>query len=316
MATPLNPEQVSPNSCHPVADRAAQDRLLAARIAQGDNAAFDALFCAYRDDLGAFVMSIVGTREAAEEIVHDLFLRLWGGPYPLIARKIGYAPAQWPGVEFHGNDTLRITFRLPLAPAVLPAVVTTAKGATAASRRITAAQFDPAKANNALFVLGRYRPDMLGDPTVCAEPPQPIWRQQEQSQAQAEAARLFGAGTFSSRGADATPRRWWLDSLYNARTDPYSPHVLRVYVNGIRRDYPGQSPLAVLRYIPADQVKEMYYADCKDTSVPIDMRYSIFVVLKPPSLEEQQQVLRRLMLPDSARAQSDTASAKRDAASR
>jgi hypothetical protein len=46
------------------------------------------------------------------------------------------------------------------------------------------------------------------------------------------------------------------------------------------------------------------------------MRYSIFVVLKPPSPEEQQQLLKRLMLPDSVRAQSDTTSAKRDAASR
>lgn len=60
-------------------DQAARDRLLVARIREGDAGAFDALFCAYRDDLGAFVQSIVRSREAAEEIVHDLFLRLWDG---------------------------------------------------------------------------------------------------------------------------------------------------------------------------------------------------------------------------------------------
>lgn len=61
----------------PVSDPAARDRLLVARIRQGDYEAFDALFCAYRDDLGAFVQSIVRSREVAEEVIQDLFLRLW-----------------------------------------------------------------------------------------------------------------------------------------------------------------------------------------------------------------------------------------------
>jgi hypothetical protein len=234
-----------------------------------------------------------------------------GGPYDLVARKIGYGPATWSGVEFNGGDTLPITFRLPPAPTVLPEVIAKGKGSPLASRRIAAGQFNPRKANNALYVLGRYRPDMLGDPTVCPNlPEQPVWRQQEQAQAQAQ--RTFGTGRTPSRGLDATRQRWWLDSVYNVLTDPYSPYVLRVYVNGIRRDYPGQSPLMVLRYLPADQIKEMYYADCNDQSVPIEMRYSIFVVLKPPPPDVQRQVLQRLMPRDSLRVKRDSATSRRD----
>jgi hypothetical protein len=236
-----------------------------------------------------------------------------GGPYDLVARKIGYGPAGWSGVEFNGNDTLPITFRLPPAPTVLPEVVAKGKGAALASRRITAADFNPRKANNGLYVLGRYRPDMLGDPTVCPDlPPQPVWREQEQAQAQAH--QTFGTGNTPSRSLNPAPRRWWLDSVYNVRTDPYSPYVLRVYINGIRRDYPGQSPLMVLRYLPSDQIKEMYYADCNDQSVPIDMRYSIFVVLKQPPPDVQKAVLQRLMPRDSLRARRDSLAPRRDSA--
>lgn len=235
-----------------------------------------------------------------------------GGPYDLVARKIGYGPASWSGVEFNGNDTLPITFRLPPAPTVLPEVTARAKGSALTSRRIAAAQFDPRKATNGLYVLGRYRPDMLGDPTVCPDlPPQPVWREQEQ--AQAEAQRTFGNGNTPSRSMDVTRRRWWLDSVYNVKTDPYSPYVLRVYVNGIRRDYPGQSPLMVLRYLPSDQIKEMYYADCNDTSVPIDMRYSVFVVLKPPPADVQKAALQRLMPRDSLKPKRDSLAVRRDA---
>jgi len=74
MAVPANPE---PTSRATEPDSEARDRLLVARIRQGDVAAFDALFMAYKNDLGAFVHSLVRSPEAAEEIIQDLFLRLW-----------------------------------------------------------------------------------------------------------------------------------------------------------------------------------------------------------------------------------------------
>lgn len=77
MAAPIEPEQVPHAPRAP--DQFARDRLLVARVREGDLDAFDALFCAYRDDLGAFVQGIVYSREAAEEIVLDLFFRLWEG---------------------------------------------------------------------------------------------------------------------------------------------------------------------------------------------------------------------------------------------
>jgi RNA polymerase sigma-70 factor (ECF subfamily) len=54
-----------------------RDKMLVARVRQGDPAALDQLYCLYRDDLGWYVRSIVRSREAAEEIIQDLFLRLW-----------------------------------------------------------------------------------------------------------------------------------------------------------------------------------------------------------------------------------------------
>ncbi|HXE58808.1 MAG TPA: RNA polymerase sigma-70 factor [Gemmatimonadales bacterium] len=50
-----------------------------ARIARGDAQAFEALFRALYDRLCAFAESYVGSPQAAEEIVDDVFLNLWVG---------------------------------------------------------------------------------------------------------------------------------------------------------------------------------------------------------------------------------------------
>jgi RNA polymerase sigma-70 factor (ECF subfamily) len=55
----------------------ARDREWVARIRQGDIAAFEAMYRTYKNDLGAFLESFVRSREAAEEIIQDLFVRLW-----------------------------------------------------------------------------------------------------------------------------------------------------------------------------------------------------------------------------------------------
>jgi hypothetical protein len=56
--------------------RTARDRLLVARIREGDSAAFDELFCAYRNDLGAFVLSIVRSCEVRRTEASRAALRL------------------------------------------------------------------------------------------------------------------------------------------------------------------------------------------------------------------------------------------------
>jgi hypothetical protein len=239
-----------------------------------------------------------------------------GGPYELLARKIGYAPATWTVKDFPPGDTLKITFRLPSAPTILPPVVVDArKGSPLTWRNIRAGEFNPRKTPNALFVLGRSRPDMLGDPVRCPNPPDlPLWRIQEQSAPNplSPSSRLPGQSDPSFGRQKVT--RPWLDSLYMIQRDPFSPYVLRVYVNGIRRDIEGKSPLATLREIPASYIQEMYYADCHDQSVPIDMRYSVFVVLKPLSRAEQEAYVKQALGPRPSKAAKDSAAAKADSA--
>lgn len=58
-------------------DVAARDRDWVARVATGDWAAFELMFRAYKDDLGAFVERYVQSHAVAEEVVQELFLHLW-----------------------------------------------------------------------------------------------------------------------------------------------------------------------------------------------------------------------------------------------
>jgi RNA polymerase sigma-70 factor, ECF subfamily len=53
------------------------DDALADRVAGGDTAAFTKLFLTYYAGLCAFTFEYVGTKESAEELVHDVFLRVW-----------------------------------------------------------------------------------------------------------------------------------------------------------------------------------------------------------------------------------------------
>src|SRR5256885_11941323 len=52
-------------------------RDLVARIRAGDEAAFEAMFRAYYDPLGRHVAPYVGSRDAAEDAVQGLFVRIW-----------------------------------------------------------------------------------------------------------------------------------------------------------------------------------------------------------------------------------------------
>ncbi len=65
----------------PRAQRAAvaDDGSLPARIRAGDEHALETLFSTYAPDLLAFAYSRLGAREAAEDVVHDVFVALWRG---------------------------------------------------------------------------------------------------------------------------------------------------------------------------------------------------------------------------------------------
>ena len=55
----------------------ALERSWIAGVQAGDDRAFEAMFRAYRDDLVAFAESLLRSREQAQEVVQDLFLRIW-----------------------------------------------------------------------------------------------------------------------------------------------------------------------------------------------------------------------------------------------
>ncbi|MGH2645672.1 MAG: RNA polymerase sigma factor, partial [Chitinophagaceae bacterium] len=44
---------------------------------QGDEGAFTRLFYAYHNKLGAYVLQLTRSRETAEEVVQDVFIKIW-----------------------------------------------------------------------------------------------------------------------------------------------------------------------------------------------------------------------------------------------
>jgi RNA polymerase sigma-70 factor (ECF subfamily) len=59
------------------AEIVARDRDWAERIRAGDTAAFEAMVRAYADPLFGYAYTFVRSRDVAEELVQDLFVRLW-----------------------------------------------------------------------------------------------------------------------------------------------------------------------------------------------------------------------------------------------
>jgi RNA polymerase sigma-70 factor (ECF subfamily) len=54
-----------------------EEKELLEKIAAGDHVAFTTLFDNYHHSLGAFVFSITKSKELAEEITLDVFLKIW-----------------------------------------------------------------------------------------------------------------------------------------------------------------------------------------------------------------------------------------------
>ena len=57
----------------------AEDRALLAAVAAGDEAAFDRLYARYSTPLFNYLLSLVGERAVAEELLQETFLGLWQG---------------------------------------------------------------------------------------------------------------------------------------------------------------------------------------------------------------------------------------------
>lgn len=92
-----------------------RDRAWVALIRTGDEAAFEAMFRAYKNDLGAFIESCVRTRAVAEELLQELFLHIWDHRYswevpgPLNAYL--FRAARNRAIDYLRRERLEITFR-------------------------------------------------------------------------------------------------------------------------------------------------------------------------------------------------------------
>src|SRR5687768_9126753 len=60
-----------------VGERDARDQGWVARIRVGDEQAFETLYRAYAESLRIFLSRSIGARDAAAEIVQDIFLAIW-----------------------------------------------------------------------------------------------------------------------------------------------------------------------------------------------------------------------------------------------
>src|SRR5919202_1017486 len=75
------PPHVRPHVIHdpesPSHDASAVEREWVARIRAGDESAFEAMFKAHYDALCRYVAGYVGSRDAAEDVVQGVFVRIW-----------------------------------------------------------------------------------------------------------------------------------------------------------------------------------------------------------------------------------------------
>lgn len=58
-------------------DRSQEDEQLIGRLAVGDSTALDALYSRYAGVVFALILRIVADRQVAEEVLQEVFLRVW-----------------------------------------------------------------------------------------------------------------------------------------------------------------------------------------------------------------------------------------------
>ena len=240
---------------------------------------------------------IVGTAKSNKKGNITLKRLPAGGPYAVIARKIGYGAARG-NVEFQAGDTLYIDFELPPLAMVLAPITVTARRNRF---RMTADEINPKLYRDALWMIAQRRHDMIGDPESCPLPDTLFGGPSRDGVSRIKITDriMLGGG---SREARAMKRPWLAYDNLNA-FPPSLPYVQRLYVNGVRIDWPpvngklvpGRSVGEELRNIPLDQIAEMRYVDCWDQSVPPHMQYALYVTLKPPSQEVQDSILRSIL---------------------
>jgi RNA polymerase sigma-70 factor (family 1) len=62
---------------HTNANTIATDKILFARIAEGDEAAFETIFHSYTRTLHPYILSLIKSETDAKEVIQEIFLKLW-----------------------------------------------------------------------------------------------------------------------------------------------------------------------------------------------------------------------------------------------
>jgi hypothetical protein len=173
-------------------------------------------------------------------------------PYVFSARRVGFAPGVSKSIALRAIDTLNLRFTLDAVATTLPVVSVTAKINLA--YRIDAAEIAKRPVVDALDVVLNYRQRMLGDAYKECRPD-------------------------TSHLTLRAPRQSTILPRLASPGDTIGQLPPRLYVNGILHSELGMKD--ILSEIPAEDIAEMRYIDCWDSSVPFMMRNALFVVLKP-----------------------------------
>jgi len=155
------------------------------------------------------------------------------------------------GAQSAATDHTADTLEPPRDTATLAPVTVESKrrGAALARMRISAADFNPRRSSDALAVLIRYRPRMLGDVNLCHFPDRAAV---EKIYVNGVRRDIPGSGTIPSRLRMPLPH----DADATAAV------------------------LDVLERIPPEDIEEIHYVDCHDRTLPLKRQNALYVKLK------------------------------------
>lgn len=212
--------------------------------------------------------------------------------YTFSVQKVGFVGGTAKFVTPEAGDTLWFDVMLQQAPPQMTPVAVTAKANPA--YHIDSAEIAKHPVQNALDVVLRYRPRMLGDAYRECRPDTSHLGPPIPPRIQPLSVPMMGPGgrrvQFDTNPPASVQSQTYFDTSLAAHGYPPPPRLSNpadtlgklppnLYVNGVLHSELGMKN--ILSDIPAEDIAEMRYIDCWDTSFPQQMRNALFIVLKP-----------------------------------
>jgi hypothetical protein len=206
--------------------------------------------------------------------------------YRFTVRKIGFSAGTMQLTTQQGNDTLWFDVQLQGAAQALKAVQINSTANPA--YRVDSAEIAKHGVIDALDVVLKLRPRMLGDAYKECRPdtshigspvPPSLSRFGDSGKISPYSSRalhdtqvMFDTSLAMHYGAVLLPRM-------SNPSDTLGKIPTKLYINGVLHDEWGMKN--ILSHIQPEDVAEMHYIDCWDTTVPMMLRNVLFVNLKP-----------------------------------